>query len=95
MNIEQFHIQALTAAALALESVATGETYDIDDLIAGKIALEQLTRVEAVEPNASRLLSRLAPFVTIAGYAGSAQGQHEASKLLASLRSDGFDLRGV
>lgn len=95
MSIEKFHIEALTAATLALESVATGEAYDIDDLIAGKLALEQLARVEAIKPTASRLLVRLAPFVTVAGYAGSAQGQQAASRLLVSLSDDDLNLRGL
>lgn len=81
-NVDQFIPLAITAAANALEQVAKGNNVDINDVIAGSMALQSLTQ-NAVSPTPSlnKLSDTLLDFVR--GYPGS-MPKTTAERLLVS-----------
>lgn len=82
-----FTAKALDAAASALDAVAAGLPFQVDDLIAGAMALEWMTTNTTQAAQTYDLLHRVRVLVNGRGFARTAEGRAEAGRLVSMVRA--------
>lgn len=90
--VEGFTGRALDAATSALSSIAVGSPFQVDDLVAGALAIELMGKSGELPPaQALDVQRRLRVLVNGFSLARSAEGRAEASQLIPmvlALRGD-------
>lgn len=82
-----FTAKALDAAASALDAVAAGLPFQVDDLIAGAMALEWMTTNTTQAAQTYDLLHRVRVLVNGRGFARTTEGRAEAGRLVSMVRA--------
>jgi len=82
-----FTAKALDAAASALDAVAAGLPFQVDDLIAGAMALEWMTTNTTQPAQTYDLLHRVRVLVNGRGFARTPEGRAEAGRLVPMVRA--------
>lgn len=82
-----FIVRALDAAVSALHTLIAGDRLPADDLIAGTMAIEWLTRKGGQPERTHEALRRLRVLLAAPGFAHADEGRAEAGRLLPMVQA--------
>ena len=85
--LDGFTVRALDATSYSLDAVVAGLPFEVDDLIAGVMALDSLALNNAQPAQNSELRGRLRALVNSQCFARTPEGRAEAGQLVMMVRA--------